>query len=108
MTAPCAWCNAPVEVQTPNSSPMCPECRAEIHKETNAIMSTAGRIALSRTPEEAEEHISEMQAISDRITKRYGGERDDIRELIRKGIGWASGPVQVVCFKFGVVERAAA
>ena len=80
----------------------------KMHEYMRSIMAYAGHIAISKTSDEASHYVDEMQRLSDDLARDFGGERDDIRDLIRKGIGWASGPVQAVCFKFGVVGRVAA
>ena len=114
MIIACSWCTAPMEVpeNTPKeSSCMCPACaeKEELHALRDGILIHAGQIALADDPDEAMEHVIALQDISNRMAE-HGGERADVREIIRRGQGWARGPVRMNCLKLGIIEevRAAA
>jgi len=96
------------------SSCMCPVCAQEIrqrlHGLRNAMLVYAGKIALSDDPDEVMSYIDMLQGISDTMAKDFGGVSVDVLDIIRRGQGWARGPVRMNCLKLGIIEevRAAA
>lgn len=93
-----------------NSNHLCPACKAteqavidRLHTLKNSILIHAGRIALADDPDEVMGHIIALQEISNQMAE-FGGERADVRDIIREGKGWARGIVQMKCFKLGVIE----
>lgn len=94
-----------------NSHGLCPACKSteqavidRLHTLKNSILTHAGRIALADDPDEVMEHVIALQDISNEMAL-YGGERADVRDIIRDGRGWARGPVRAVCLKYGVIEE---
>ena len=101
-------CSTPI---SNNSHGLCPSCRAteqavidRLHMLKNSVLAHAGKIALADDPDEAMEHVLALQDISNEMAL-YGGERADVRDIIREGKGWARGPVRAVCLKYGIVEE---
>lgn len=76
---------------------------ADMHDLKNGIMAHAGHIALAHDADEVAIHMAALQSIADTLADEFGGERTDVRRLVRDGIGWASGPVRAVALKYGMV-----
>ena len=94
-----------------DSHGLCPSCKSQeqavidrLHMLKNSILAHAGRIALADNPDEAMEHVLALQDISNEMAL-YGGERADVRDIIREGRGWARGAVRAVCLKYGSSEE---
>lgn len=101
-------CSTPI---TGNSHGLCPACVAteqavidRLHALKNNTLVHAGQIALADDPDEVMEHVIALQDISNEMAL-YGGERADVRDIIRDGKGWARGPVQMNCLKLGIIEE---
>lgn len=83
---------------------MTEEERDRLHALTNSITIQAGRLAGAKEPDEYKIHVAAIQAISREMCTIVGaGEEANVMDLIRRGIGWAAGPVRRRGVELGVI-----